>query len=275
MLFRSSFDLLRPARIKRWISTSFKAMGQAGLTFIKNFWWILLIDAGLFMGFGGYAAEHLLAKESLPLAFFLVLFAQSLLWSLTRGFYFLLMRKEEPLDLRVYLATYLFKLAQVMFAFFFVLLILLQIILAFKITKLPELSWHFTAIIHLLQLIIVFFWLDGPYSLLSVFKALERGVNLFFYNLPLMLVLLGILSLLDLGFGYAVATLTSTPQAHCLLQQNIAANPAQALTVVGRCCLLGIKYVGGLLECIWVAFVLGYYRRKRNDLYTENIFSTE
>ena len=121
---------------------------------------------------------------------------------------------------------------------------------------------------------VIFYWLDTQIPTFTNFlSAIERGINLCFYNLPLLVLFIGVAVLIDYGSTTLISYALGQPIAHICFTQVPATLSHQAVTLKGRCLILGLKYGVFVMELLWTAFMLSIYRRKRNEEYTTMFFS--
>jgi hypothetical protein len=156
----------------------------------------------------------------------------------------------------------------------FLMIILYAVVSAGGISALPAVPWIASLCFRTVSLMIIFYWLDTPTpSTNSFLSAIERGINLCFYNLPLIALFVGIAALLNTGCSKLIEYVFTQQVPHVLLGQTTQTLGAHAITLKGRCLILCFKYGVFAVESIWTAFMLCIYRRKRNEEYTTMFFS--
>jgi hypothetical protein len=278
LAWKNALDTLKPHRLQTLIISSFKCLGKGSYSFLKSFWWLLLADAGLFLLLGSYTATpkalDAFAKNH-SLILLLVLFAQSILWFFTSTFFFLLVRREERADDYTYCAFNLIKYCQITMLPPLVLFLALYLLVsASGMHAFPMLSWTGLLCIKTVGLFVVLYWLDTQVPTLQSFlSAIERGINLCFYNLPLIALFVAIAMFADIGASKLIAKLFTQELPHLFMMPIPTALGTEATTLKGRLLILVVKYGAFIVELCWIAFIVSIYRRKRNEEYTTMFFS--
>lgn len=273
--WKNSLSLLTPRRLARLFTASAQIMGRAIKGLGTTFSLFFLIDIGLYLAFGSYVATVQQDVKAIPMALLFITLVQSICWSLGRSALFLLMRKDDNTDLRHYFAAYLLKLAQIIMLFLSVILLGILVLASAGITKIPTLNWYGATAIVLGELIVVFYWLDGPFDFKSLFTAIEGGINLIFYNIPFVIIILGLLYGIDFGLAYGLSFWLKTPVSHVLFASLPETLALAAPTYVLRGAIIAIKYATALIEFSWIALVLNFYRRSYRNQYATSIFGAQ
>ncbi len=278
LAWKNALHTLSPHRLLGMTISSFKSFGKGAYAFGRSFWWLFVADVVLFIVLGSYTTspEALLAiGKSHSLLLIIILFIQSMIWFLASTFFFLLMHREEASDDYVYCAINVLKYCQITMLPPLALVMALYILItAGGITVLPSIPWFATICLRALSLMVIFYWLDIAIpSLNSFFSAIERGVNLCIYNLPLIAIFIGIALLINLGGSMLIAYVFNQPTPQILLGNITTTLSTHTATLKGRCLILCFKYGIFIVESIWTAFMLSIYRRKRNEEYTTMFFS--
>jgi|GEM_PF-5032104 len=278
LAWKNSLDILRPHRLLGLILSSFKSLWKGASAFCRSFLWFFAADALLFLLLGGYTAtpEALLAiAKNHSFILLLLLFAQSIIWFLGSTFFFLLMRREEVSNDYVYCASHIMKFCQItMLPPLFLMIILYALVSAGGISALPAVPWIVNLCLRSVSLMIIFYWLDtSTPSINSFLSAIERGVNLCFYNVPLIALFIGIAVLLNIGCSHLINYVFAQELPYVFLGHTTQMLGKHALTLKGRFLILCFKYGLFFVELIWTAFMLSIYRRKRHEEYTAMFFS--
>jgi len=274
LAWKNALDILRPHRLARLVASSFTILSKTFQAFGRSFWWFFAAEAAFFLLFGRYTTQAITQPTQANLVIIVPLvLIQSVLWLLTSSSFFLLMRREEPMPDYPYYLAYLLKYCQLMLSMMVIALVGTSLLLQAGITKLPHISWHAIVAWKVFELMVVFYWLDAPPTLKNLASSFERAVNLCFYNLPLCLILIGIALLINIGGGFLLSLIFKVPVDSLFFSNISAAFTSLAATPKGRLIVLVIKYAVFLLEAAWISLLLGIYRRKRHECYTNSIFS--
>lgn len=278
LAWKNALDVLKPHRLLTLTTSSIKSLGKGSYAFIRSFWWLLLADAGLFLLLGNYTSSpealQAIAKNH-SFILLVILFIQSIVWFLASTFFFLLMHREESSDDYVYCAVHVLKYCQITMLpplmFFLGLYLLISLT---GISALPGIPWLPTLCLRACGLMVIFYWLDTTIPTFTNFlSAIERGINLCFYNLPLIALFIGVALLINFGGSVLIAYLFGQPVAHIFMTQVPGLLSAHVGSLKGRCLVLLVKYSVFFIESLWMAFMLSIYRRKRNEEYTAMFFS--
>lgn len=278
LAWKNALDVLKPHRLWGLAVSSFKSLWKGAYAFGRSFWVFLVADVMLFLLFGSYTAsqEALLAlTKSSSLALLILLLIQSIIWFLTSTIFFLLVRREEASNDYLYCSNALIKFCQITMlpSFFFIMVVYLLIAVG-GITALPTVPWAASLCLRVISLMTIFYWLDtAQQTPKAFFSAIERGINLCFYNLPLIAIFVGVALLINAGCSTLISYIVAEPVKNALLVPPLTILGKLAATFKGRCLFLAFKYGIFIIESIWMAFMLSIYRRKRNEEYTTMFFS--
>jgi len=231
--------------------------------------WVFVVDGLIFLLFGQklfIMLEQIANKnqpmQAIPLVVTMVGIMVSIITFLLHGAFLILLRRQNS-DLakpvREYFGEFFMRYVQLSLFFSLIMVLFFSFIMSLGVTKIPTIQVWAPFIFGLLQMLILFYWLDSAFSFKEVFAALEKGLNLFFYNLPLFLL---ILALFFLGTKLS---------AH--ISQMLPSINHDGIGVVSSgLYAVGIRYGKMMLDFCWTAFLFVIYQRRKQVLYNK-IFS--
>lgn len=274
LAWKNSLDLLRPHRLATLGASSFKILVKTILSFGRSFLPFLLCDAALFFVFGDHITKIMQnpMNNRAGILLFIIVFAQSIAWFLASTAFFLLMRREEPLPDYPYYASFILKYCQLTLTCTMVLYLGTAILISNGITTVPPMNWYILAALKALALLVVFYWLEAPVSFKHMFGAIEHGINCFIYNFPIMMVLLLLACGLDFGLSHGLSKVLEIPVDHVLFTNTHILLATLTSSGKGRLIVLAVKYGIFIFEAILAVLMLGIYRRKRHEQYSDSLF---
>jgi hypothetical protein len=274
--WRYSCSLFFPATLYSILKQSLGIFCRTSWQFLTSFGWLLVIDALLFLTFGDLIAKATQAQASsgkvLGSGAILLMLAQSLVWFLITSAFLLLLRKDDRSDPKAYFKTYFFFYIQILFVFSLIAFIGLYLLIMAKITKLPSLPWIVSTLFKTVEYCIFFYWLDAPRGLRSMFHGFERSINLIFYNAPFIIFLIVSLWGCDWGIKALVNTVITQTPSHLFFCNAPTQLLQHVVPLRDLIKILAVRYLIFALEYYWVSILFSFYRRKKHEQYTENIF---
>ncbi len=272
----NSCALVFPSTFYSLLKQSLRIFSRASWQFIKYFGWLIGFDALLFLTFGDLIAKATQAQMSagkvLGSGAVLIMLAQSIAWFLITSAFLLLLRKDDRSDPKVYVKTYFFFYLQILLVFSLVAFIGLYLLIMAKITQIPSIPWAISAIVKTVEYCVLFYWLDAPRGLKSMFHGFERSLNLVFYNAPFIAFLIISLWVCDLGIKALVDTVVTQAPSHFFFY-NVPTQLLQHVVPLRDLIkILLVRYFIFALEYYWLSILFAFYRRKKHEQYTANIF---
>lgn len=270
-----SLALLHPFKFFNFLKSSGRVFVRASRQFFVNFAWLIAIDAIFVLTIGDIIAKatsQVAAAKSLDPSLTMITLVQAVVWFLASSAFFLLIRKEDAIHPKVYFKIYFFRYMQILFTFSCLFLLFIYFLLVTGITTLPKAPWIFLMLTKVVELHIVFYWLDGKGYFSDMVYSCEKAINLLFYNAPIIAFFLLLLWISDYGICSLAGAMTDKDQAH-LLFFNTSLYPTQETVSFGMLAkILAIKYGAFLIECFWLCIVFVFYRRKKHDQYAVSLF---
>jgi len=275
LAWKNSLELLRPHRLATLAGSSVAILTKTSISFARSFLPFLLGNVVLFLLFGHYIAQVIADPVQYPpgFLFMLAIFAESITWFLTSTAFLLLLRREEPISDHHYYTAFILKYCQLTLAFMAAGFLIIALLMNANITVLPGLHWYCIVPLKALELLTIFFWLDAkPITFRNMLGAIEHGINFFFYNLPI----IALVALLAIGIDYGISLLLehllATTVEHTLFANTSVLLAPLTQSFKGRCIVLCIKYGAFMIEIILATILLGIYRRKRHEQYSDSLF---
>lgn len=269
--WKSSLELAAPRRLFRFCISTIKNVLRGLFVAIKNFWWILGLQI-IFASMLGYALWKVADSVPMPqtahsiIEFFSALhnIAQLVLVLIV----FLIMRQESDQDI----TSYILRKAPhvVIFHFWTNIIVMLGFmsLLNLGITNFPQIPETITLIFDFFIWMQLLFWLERRPSALNYFFSLERTANIICYNIPFIVMIFCVALLLNLLTHNVSAFLMPFVQsAHQTL-------PTAASIILSIKKTIATSLFALCIKSLWVAVIISFYRRKRNDEYTQLIFKS-
>jgi len=274
--WRRSLLLLKPLTLVSLFKQSVTVWSRSLILCLTNFWWAFAVDAFIFLLFGDVLAKVLNAptKALHPSAMaVLLIFIQSIMWFVATSAYELFIRKDDHVEPKTYFKVYFLRYVQILLAFSITVSLGAYALVGMGITKYPSLPWLAAIPFKLLGTWIVFYWLDSPHRFLNIIVACEKAINLFFYNLPLVIVLTALVLGLDYGATQSIAYLLGVKNTgNILLTAHTMLYNPDTMPLQTRCIISLIKYAVFALENWWISIIFVFYRTKRSEHYATSLF---
>ena len=266
--WKASLSVFVPQRIKSGIINAIKISGDVLKNTIQTLHWLLVLD--IFLTF--IIAEAMGKKITSGAGFTFLCFLMELNWFIIYGSIIIFSRKkDDSINAITYLKTMFLRYLHILFIFSIVLLFLFWVMLVLNITKFPTLHWSLTISLQILELLIIFYWLDSNFKLVDFFASMEKAVNLIFYNFPVFIIFFCLLLGLDFLLKSAFSGTFNTSTPILLNEKSIGAiKPLSGHFFQFKFILL--KYSKVLFEIFWICILSVFYDKKRNIHYHENIF---
>lgn len=205
------------------------------------------------------------APSTIPPSVAILSMAASIVVFLLQGAFLVLVRKRRTTSsLQEYFKLYFFRYVQLALFFSMLMIFLVLFVASMGVTKFPTFHWSFIFVFRFLELIILFYWLDSPFSFKDILKSCEKGLNFVLYSFPLLLIALGLGVLVIFMLQYA-ATYVS---GFSLLPElpKVLADVASGFGAVA------IRYGKLALEFFWISFLFVLYQRRKQCFYNESMF---
>lgn len=227
--------------------------------------WVFVLDAALFLLFGQkifvifeQAANKAQPMQAMPLAVTLVGIIVSITTFLLHGAFLIVLRRapsDKTKSIRDYFGEFFMRYVQLSLFFSLMMVVFFSLIMTLGVTKIPTIHAWIPFLFKFVEMFIIFYWLDSAFTFKDVFKAFEKGLNLFFYNLPFFLLLLGLFFLCNKTVDHV---------SHLLPFMN---HDGVGVVSSGMYAV-GIRYGKMLLGFGWTAFLFGIYQRRKEVSYS-------
>lgn len=200
-----SLTALKPFALLELIGRSLIRYAQSMGMFILYFGWLFVIDLCLMLAAGRGIMKELyeaLAKNGSPGAGISTLFVlSSVLWFIVSALFFIIMSKKDPLE-----SPLSYLRGQIMRYFHLALLIAavkffaIGILVSMGIRYFPNVHPLIEVLITLAESLLFFGWLTAQHVTLGgITRIFEKVINVFFYNLPFVLLVASALWLTNVG----------------------------------------------------------------------------
>ena len=202
----SCLRMFRLHRILMFLRESAQVCLQACTLLVKNLYWFIIVDTLLFVTLGDIILKALKIKVDSShqvggLIVLLLLVVNILSFIINTGFILFVKKHDDQQSNIIYLKESFLRYIQLSLFFSVILFASLLILLGLGVTKFPGMNylWFFIIPIKIIELLVVFFWLDSPGTFRDLFTSCERALNFFLYNIPFMILLFGVGLALDIG----------------------------------------------------------------------------
>jgi len=187
----SCLRMLKPNRISAFLRESAHVFLQAFKLLFQYLYWFIVVDALLFFSLGDVILKALKIKADPShavggLVVFLLLVVNILSFIINTGFILFIRKnhdknpddKQSGMD---YLKEAFLRYIQLSFFFSTLLFVFLLVMLGLGVTKFPTIDYLgvFIIPVKMLELLIIFFWLDAPSSFRDLCISCERAINFF------------------------------------------------------------------------------------------------
>lgn len=267
--WKQSFFLLHPKTLLVMMRSAKSHFVQTLVDVVHFLKWVFVLDAAVFLLFGqkifaifDQAANKAQPMQALPFIVTIVGIIVSITTFLLHGAFLVVLRRQHSdlnRPIREYFGEYFMRYVQLALFFSLIMVVFFSLIMSLGITKIPTIQSWFPFLFRLIEMLMIFYWLDSKFTFKDVFGSLEKGLNLFFYNLPFFLLILG---LFFLGL-HAIDRI-----AHILP----AINHEGAGMISSGLYAVGFRYGKMFLSFAWTAFLFVFYQRRNQVLYNK-IFS--
>lgn len=256
---------------------------RATKSFIQNFWWIFIVDAIFFIYFGDlYLALPKVVQDPEQVinsgVLFLHLINSILFFILTTAF-LLSIRKPARAQNNLYFKTGFLRYIQLQLIFFLVLLFGTSLILSSGIEILPNVHWSIKIIFSLIELLIVFYWLDSDFRLREILFSLEKALNLILYNIPFFILIFILLWGFKFGLSFILGCFglewTSTQILGKFQPEQFLNFHANSFTILHSLKFLAIKYISFFIDYFFIALIFAFYFMRKHEVYATSIFETK
>lgn len=276
--WRSSLELLKPSQLIALIKQSCRFFAQGVILVVRHFYWLVAIDLFLFIASTRTLLKTIETQKQgtamafSPGAFYLLVLMQGAVFALS-GIFFLFLKKQPATLSSIpylkaafprYLQFYLFVSIILFFGIIF--------ITGAGITKFPMVPQPVFIAFKMIEVATLFYWMSSQGFLKNLFRSFESGINIIVYNLPVFLLLGGLLFGINMLIQFCAF---GTLQADATMQ--ITATRSNLLTIIGNenfsfSNLLIAKYLKLVLEYFWIALMLSVYENKKDVHYTKTLF---
>ena len=250
----SSLNIFSSNNFSSFLLITFRNFYNGLIKFLRFFGWLFIVDIFLSIVFGDLllkvSAVVLDSVKSANIPALLMQLVFSIIWFMvTTSFLLSIISHHERVNYRYYMVGF-FRYVQLALIFSFIFLLLLNIIVSLGVTTFPGVPLAVGTLFRILELLIIFYWLDSKYSLREVFYSLEKALNLFLYNLPIILIFFGIWLGANWGMSFFIA------KEGASLYLNIL-----------------FKYVMFFFDYLVISLLFTFYSLKKNKSYAESVFS--
>lgn len=276
--------------LKAWIlslhhylpSQVFSMFARVILLWLKTLWstvysfgMILLFDALFFLTFAdtitkAHAVKYSPDQAIHPLLFIIILI-QSIVGFIISSAFFLLTRKDETIAPTLAFKLYFFRYVQLLLIISLFLIMSIALLAAGGLTKIPATPWVFSAIWKAVEFVFAFYWLNSAYGIKDLALSFEKTINVFFYNLPYVVGIIGLIWSLDYGIQALTGLLGLPYQTHILFS-NQTPLPTTTCNLIIMLKALTLRYIVFAVEAFIVAFLFIFYRKRRSSRYATSIF---
>lgn len=272
--WKASLSIFLPSKIKSGLIDVVKNYISVIKNSIITMRWFFLADLFLTAILAEAAAKKITSGVGLT---FLVEIT-NLNWLIIYSAIIILIRKREnPLDAKTYLKSMFLKSINGLFIFMILEFVLFALLLMLGITHVPTIPWVFQFIfqftLQIFGIFIIFYWLDSNGRFTNFLISVEKAVNLIFYNMPVFLILLGLLFgirhlLQFFGMGNSIFDFVFLNNSSLQLLQPSNLKFAEFK-------LIFAKYSKFMFEIFWLCILFLFYSNKRDVFYSKSIFEYE
>ncbi len=231
--------------------------------------WVFVVDGLIFLCFGQklfimleQIAQKTQPMQKIPLVVTMIGIMVSVITFLLHGAFLIVLRRQHSdlnKPLREYFGEFFMRYVQLALFFSLIMVIFFSFIMSLGVTKIPTIPAWAPFLFGLVEMLILFYWLDSTFTFKEVFASLEKGLNLFFYNLPLFLLILGL---------FFLGTKVTAHISHILAPMSY-----EGVGVVSSgLYAVGIRYGKMMLDFGGTTFLFVIYQRRKQVLYNK-IFS--
>lgn len=251
--------------------------------FIQNFWWFFVVDAIFFIYFGDlFLVLPKFAQDSGQVintgVLFLHLINSVLFFILTTAF-LLSIRKPVRAQNNLYFKTGFLRYIQLQLVFSLALLFGTSLILSSGIETLPSVHWSIKIIFSLIELLIVFYWLDSDFRLREILFSLEKALNLILYNIPFFILIFILLWVFKFGLSFVLGCFgfewTSTQILGKIQPEQFLNFHDHSFTIFCSLKLLAIKYISFFIDYFFIALIFAFYFLRKHEVYATSLFETK
>lgn len=281
--WKRSLQIFSSQYIKLFFIFVVTNFASAAKFLIQNFWWLFLADAVFFSCCGDMLGKitNISSDPTQPIntGVLLLNLINSIVFFMLSTAFLLSIRKPEKAVGHSYFKTGFLRYIQLQLIFSLFFLFVLNLLVSSGISTFPGLHWSLNILFSLIELIIVFYWLDSDYRLREILYSLEQTLNIILYNLPFFVLFLILLLGFKYGAGYLFSYfgLTATNfqilgkmQKDCIL--NVPANSFTALYVIKY---LLMKYISFFLDYFFISILFAFYLVKKHETYTTSLFEAK
>jgi hypothetical protein len=276
--WRSSLELLKFSQLFEIIKQSCRFFMQGVILLVRHFYWLLAIDLFLFVASTRTLLKTIETQKQAttlafsPGAFYLLVLMQGAAFALS-GIFFLFLKKQPTTLASIpylkaafprYLQFYLFVSIILFFGIIF--------ITGAGITKFPMVPQPVLITFKMIEVATLFYWMNSQGFFKNLFGSFESGINIIVYNLPIFLLLGGLLFGINMLIQFCAF---GTFQPDSTMQ--ITATRSNMVSIIGNenfsfHNFLIAKYLKLFLEYFWIAIMLSVYENKKDIRYTKTLF---
>lgn len=256
---------------------------RAAKFLIQTFWWLFLVDAIFFIYCGDLLNKvpSISSDPTQPVnsgALFLHLINSIIFFVLSTAF-LLSIRKPEKSNNHLYFKNSFLRYIQLQLIFSLVFLFILNLLVSSGISTFPKLNWVLSVFFSLIELIIVFYWLDSDFRLREILYSLEKTLNLILYNIPFFILIFVVLLGSKFGLGYLFShfgLVANNFQILGKMQKDFLLNiSTNSFTTIYAIKYLAMKYVAFFCDYFFISLIFAFYLIKKHETYTASIFEVK
>ncbi|MBX9830712.1 hypothetical protein K2X40_02060 [Candidatus Babeliales bacterium] len=280
--WQQALALCAPSRFFSLVQVTAKKYVQALVRFVLFFkilfvgllvaWYFCPQEVFMIQELVAQEPEKLLAQSSVVWWIFVFSVAEFMIHA---GFLLFIRRKGDELSTKEYVRSFMLRYVQCALMFSIIMLFVVAFFASLGVTTLPQIHWGLVVFVRTLELIIMFFWLDSPFTIKDFFIALEKGVNFVVYNVPFLAVvlILGFMSQFLLKIAVCGVPVAYADIFGFLSGRLELVTPVVAGQELAAWRVLLFKYLKCALDFFWICFIWVVYDRRKTITYSKSFFS--
>ena len=268
--WRKSLHIFIPNNFILFLKFFLKNFFNATKIFLKYFGWLFLIDSFLFIIFGDFVSKTNLflldSSKTMDISMVFLNLLISIVWFILSTGFLLSIRRNIAISVN-YFKICFFRYIQLALIFSVVAFLFLNLLITLGISTFPNFNWILYFLIKLLELLIVFYWLDSEYYLRDILYSLEKALNLILYNLLFFVitftfwwVLKWCITFAWINFETLVAVFFRDKFSEIFINRFIVLKQ------------LFVRYLTFFGDYLVIGFVFAFYSLKKNINYTKSFF---
>ena len=253
--WKKSLQYFEPQRAVLFLRSVWNFYRYAIGLVIQNFWWLILGEISICFYLRDLLSRNIAqlvgSSITMDVSSSLLLTVMALLWFVIHAIFFVSMytRSSDGRSLVFYYS--LIRYVQLSLCFSLLVFFLIFLFQMMGILFVPVLPFSFVMLLRYLGYMIMFFWFESPWSLYGVARSVERGANVFFYNLPFFIVVFCCSLVVQLAFSYIFSFLIQDLPLY----------------------MFSAKYGKFIFECFVLVVMFVFFNSVRRIHYTDHYFS--